>query len=114
VKVFQDVLERAKSRPVYEVERDDVSVPGMILFVKSVFDDKPAGERLSVTRLFERQRSRRAMICLFLAILELVKRQAVTLEQGELFGDIDLRKQASFEQVFAGEENPLHAEEDYR
>ena len=36
--------------------------------------ERMAGRQsLSATRLFERQRSRRAMICLFLAILELVK-----------------------------------------
>ncbi len=32
------------------------------------------------------------MICLFLAILELVKRRNVELVQGEAFGDIGLRR----------------------
>ena len=40
------------------------------------------------------------MICLFLAILELVKRQAVSLQQGELFGDIDVRRHELFDEVF--------------
>ena len=38
------------------------------------------------------------MICLFLAILELVKRQNVELTQGEAFGEIGLRKGTTFEQ----------------
>jgi segregation and condensation protein A len=113
VKVFQDVLERAKKRPVYQVDQDDVSVPDMILFVKSVFQDSKSGDRVSATKLFERQRSRRAMICLFLAILELVKRQAVSLQQGELFGDIDVRRHELFDEVFHAD-NPAHIEEDYK
>lgn len=113
VKVFQDVLERAKKRPVYQIDQEEVTVPDMILFVKSVFEDKKKGERMSVTRLFERQRSRRALICLFLAILELVKRQALALEQGELFGDIDVKKHEGFEEVFHTG-NPAPIEEDYK
>ncbi len=34
VKTFQGVLERAKSRPVYEIGKDDVSVPDMIRFLR--------------------------------------------------------------------------------
>jgi segregation and condensation protein A len=89
VKTFQQVLERSKSRPVYEIGKEDVSVPDMIQWVANLLKGKRKGP-LSATELFEKQRSRRAMICLFLAILELVKRQAVQLTQGEAFGDIGL------------------------
>ena len=88
VKVFQDILERAKNRPVYQVQNDEVSVPDMIQYMRTVLETKPKGSRFSVTQLFEKQRSRRAMICLFLAILEMVKRQAVVLTQKDAFGEI--------------------------
>ncbi len=99
VKTFQAVLERAKNRPLYEVGRDDVSVPDMIRYLENVFRDLPKSEALSAAELFERQKSRRAMICLFLAILELVRRQALVLTQRDAFGDIGLKKQRAFDET---------------
>ena len=85
VKTLQDVLERVKNRPIYEIGKEDVSVPDMVRFLRDQFEKLRKDKTLSATKLFEQQRSRRAMICLFLAILELVKRQAVELVQGEAF-----------------------------
>ena len=90
VKVFQTVLERAKAKPVYEIGGEDVTVPDMIQYIQKLFKAKP-GQVHSVTALFEQQGSRRAMICLFLAILEMAKRQAIEFAQTELFGDIGLK-----------------------
>lgn len=111
VNTFQSVLERLKTRPTYEVDPDEVSVPDMIRHLRGVFAASGRTERLSATKLFESQRSRRAMICLFLAILELVKRQALALSQSDSFGDIDLRRGESFE--LAAEEIP-ETQEEYR
>ena len=102
VKTLQDVLERAKSRPIYEVGKEDVTVPDMIEFLREVLERTPRSQRISATEMFERQRSRRAMLCLFLAILELVKRQAVMLEQKDAFGDIGIKRSSRFEEAFAG------------
>jgi segregation and condensation protein A len=102
VKTFQSVLERAKTRPTYEVDKEDVSVPDMIRFLKHQLT-RTRREPLSATELFQKQRSRRAMICLFLAILELVKRQSLELTQGEAFGDIGLRPGPG---LSANEESP--------
>ena len=88
VKTFQGVLERAKNRPVYEITNEDVSVPDMIRYVRGIFRERSAAGDLSARELFERQKSRRAMICLFLALLELVKLQAVGLTQADAFGEI--------------------------
>jgi segregation and condensation protein A len=63
--------------------------------------------------MFERQRSRRAMICLFLAMLELVKRQAVELTQGEAFGDIGLRRGPDFEDTREAEADLAVVEQEY-
>jgi segregation and condensation protein A len=115
VKVFQDILERAKNRPVYQVQNDEVSVPDMIHYMRTMLDGKPKGTRLSVSQLFDKQRSRRAMICLFLALLELVKHQAISLQQSELFGDIDIAKEKSVDEVMTASGEALERlEEEYK
>src|SRR5258706_10611033 len=67
VKAFGEVLERTKNRPIYEVAGEDVNGADMILYLKSMFlaadDDEPG----FIIRLFEQQRSRRALIALVLA-----------------------------------------------
>ncbi|MBL8227588.1 MAG: segregation/condensation protein A [Bryobacterales bacterium] len=114
VKVFQDILERAKNRPVYEVEKEDVTVPDMIQYMRTLLNEKPKGARLSARQLFERQKSRRALICLFLALLELVKWQAISLQQSELFGDIDIAKEKSVEEAFLADNNLERLQEEYK
>jgi segregation and condensation protein A len=114
VKTFQGVLERAKNRPVYEIENEDVSVPDMIRYVRTVFENESRHGTLSVRELFERQRSRRAMICLFLALLELVKLQAVGLTQADAFGEIGLKRLKGFEAAFSTETNLAAIEEGYQ
>ncbi|HEV2200141.1 MAG TPA: segregation/condensation protein A [Bryobacteraceae bacterium] len=104
VKTFQGVLERAKTRPVYEVSDEDVSVPEMIRYLGRIFERERRGEALSARELFEGQKSRRAMICLFLALLELVKLQAIGLVQGEAFGEIGLKRLAGYDTVFSSGE----------
>lgn len=100
VKVFQQVLDRTKSRPVYEIGKEEVSVPDMIRFLEKSLRQNRKGDGVSFVKLIESQRSRRAMICLFLAVLELVKRQAIELVQQEAFGDIGLKKHEGFESAF--------------
>ena len=90
VKVFETVLERAKAKPVYEIGGDDVNVPDMIKYIKGLFKADPEAVQ-SATKMFEGQTSRRAMICLFLAILEMAKRQLIEFAQTELFGDIGVK-----------------------
>jgi segregation and condensation protein A len=106
VKTFQSVLERAKTRPTYEIDKEEVSVPDMIRYLRNVFEDEKSAT-VSVRVLFERQRSRRAMICLFLAVLELVKVQAIGLVQQDAFGEIGLKRQKGFEQAFDSGEQAL-------
>ncbi len=113
VKTLQDVLERAKNRPVYEVTQENVSVPQMIEFLRNQLAGS-CRDSLSATRLFERQRTRRAMICLFLAILELVRWQSVELTQGEAFGDIAIRRGPSFEDANETVEELATVEQEYR
>ncbi len=113
VKTFQGVLERIKTRPTYEINKEDVSVPDMIRYLHHVFEDGPKGESVAARELFERQKSRRAMICLFLAMLELVKIQALGLVQQEGFGEIGLKRLKGFETAFTSGEQLAAIDEGY-
>ncbi|MGH9664726.1 MAG: segregation and condensation protein A, partial [Bryobacteraceae bacterium] len=114
VKTFQEVLERIKTRPIYEVASEDVSVPDMIRYLRLTVGKLQAGGAVSVRSLFERQTSRRAMICLFLAMLEMVKLQAVALAQSEAFGEIVLKRNKGFVTAFSSGEAVTVIEEDYK
>jgi len=113
VKTFQTVLDRAKNRPVYEVGKEDISVPDMIRYLEKVFRDTRKSDSISVAELFDQQRSRRAMICMFLAILELVRRQALALTQKDAFGDIGLKRHRGFDEVLAQDESLTAIEQEY-
>jgi segregation and condensation protein A len=113
VKTLQKVMDRARLRPRHEVTKEDISVPDMITYLKNVLLDMGRGETISALELFERQRTRRAMICLFLAILEMVRMQALSLSQTDLFDDISLKKGKGFAELVASEEALAAIEEDY-
>ena len=101
VKAFGEVLERLKNRPVYEVVDEEVSVSDMINHIRSLLAAARKDKPLFILQIMEKQRSRRAMICLFLAVLELVKMQAVQILQKELFGEIALGRGERFDEAFA-------------
>lgn len=113
VKTLQGVLDRAKNRPVYEVGREEVSVPDMIRYLQALMKKSRANEVIPATELFEKQRSRRAMICLFLALLELVKRQSIVLTQRELFGDIGIKRHRDFDDTLESGETLAAIEQEY-
>jgi segregation and condensation protein A len=99
VRVFQDILNRLRTRPVHNVDEDSVTVGQMINFVKQrlLMEDRP----ISLRRLLHNVRSERALICTFLAMLELVRLQAILLRQTAQFADILVKKTDHFDQVFA-------------
>jgi segregation and condensation protein A len=99
VRVFQDILERMRARPILNVNEESVTVAQMIDYVKRrlVMEDKP----VSLRRLLHSTHSERALICMFLAMLELVRLQAVLLHQPRQLGDILIKKADNFDQVFA-------------
>ena len=113
VKAFGELLERAKNRPVYEVESADVTVADMIRYVRDRFLEIQPEEPVFILRIFERQRTRRAMIALFLAVLEMVRMQAVVVTQKDLFGEIALQRHPNFDAVFASDQPIAAIEKDY-
>jgi segregation and condensation protein A len=102
VRVFQEVLERLKTRPVINVDEDSVTVAQMIDYVRRrlVLEERP----ISLRRMLRSTHSERAVISMFLALLELVRLQAVLLHQPVVQGDILIKKTAGFEQVFVDQQ----------
>jgi segregation and condensation protein A len=96
VKAMGEILDRARSRPTYEVTDEDVNVGDMVRHLRSLLEHSRRDKPLFILQVMEQQRSRRAMICLFLAVLEMVKLQAVEILQKELFGEIALAKGEKF------------------
>lgn len=113
VKAFGELLDRAKNRPTYEVESADVTVADMIRYLREQFLAATPDHPVFIMRIFEQQRSRRAMIALFLAVLEMVRMQAVVIAQKELFGEIALQRHSNFDAVFASDQPIAAIEKDY-
>ncbi len=99
VRVFQEVLRRLKERPALDVDEDAVTVAQMIDYVKQqmVMEDKP----VSLRRMLRHTHTERAVISMFLAMLELVRLQAVLLHQSMAQGEILVKKAEGFDAVFA-------------
>lgn len=112
VKTFEDVLERFKNRPTYDIETDEVSVGGRIEFLKNMLlsEDRP----LSLREVFERQPSMQSLVATFLALLEMVRMQAILFRQKEMFGEIVIRKHKMFDTVFSEDGLLAAADAEYR
>ena len=110
VRIFRDILERARNRPVINVEEDSVTVGQMIQFLarRLTMEDKPVALR----RLLSHTRSERALIAMFLALLELVRLQAILLRQDRAFSEIFIKKHTGFESVM--NEGLANARDDWR
>ncbi|MFZ0520536.1 MAG: segregation/condensation protein A [Candidatus Acidiferrales bacterium] len=111
VKTFQQVLERRKEVPKFELKHDQVSIAQMMdrLRHRLIATDDP----ISLIEFFETCETKNAMIVALLAVLEMVRMQAVLLVQSDLFEDIRLRKHKMFDAVFAGPDAMSQIEEQY-
>ena len=99
VKVFQQVLERRKEVSRIELRHEQFSVAQMIAALRTQIIAS-AENAVNLIQFFEACPSRHAMIVAFLAVLEMVKLQAVALVQEKQFGDILVRKHKMFDLVF--------------
>ncbi len=110
VRVFREILERARNRPVINVEEDSVTVGQMIQFLarRLTMEDKPVALR----RLLSHTQSERALIAMFLALLELVRLQAILLRQDRHFSEIFIKKHTGFDAVM--NQGLANARDDWR
>ena len=113
VKALSAVMERLQSRPIYEIKDETVSVSDMVAHLRALLRDTKKDKPLFILQVMEQQRTRRAMICLFLAVLELVKLQALGLVQSDSFGEIGLKRLKGFEAAFTVGETINAIEEGY-
>ena len=97
VRIFRDILERARKRPTFNVEDDAVTVGQMIQFLtrRLTMEDRP----LALRRLLSHTKSSRALVAMFLALLELVRLQAILLRQDRAFSEIFIKKSEGFDSV---------------
>jgi len=110
VRIFRDILERARKRPAFNVEEDSVTVGQMIQFLgrRLTMEDKPVALR----KLLSQTNSERALIAMFLALLELVRLQAILLRQDRAFSEIFVKKHTGFETVMS--EGLMNTHDDWR
>ena len=110
VRVFRDVLDRIRTRPILNVEEDTVTVGQMIQFLgrRLTMEDRP----ISLRRLLGQTRSHRALVAMFLALLELVRLQAILLNQDRNFSEIFIKKNTEFDNVI--NEAASRATDDWR
>jgi segregation and condensation protein A len=99
VKTFQLILDRARHRPMIQVDEETVTVSQMIEYLRRrlALEDQPIRLKLLLRNI----ESRQTLVCMFLALLELVRLQAIQLRQDRLFGEILVRKHVGFESVIA-------------
>src|SRR5207245_11204232 len=100
VKVFQQVLERRREVVKIELQHEQFTIAQMMELLRQQLLTTDGG--IELVSFFESCASRHAMIVALLAVLELVRLQAIVLVQQELFGAIHLRKHQMFDVVFAG------------
>jgi segregation and condensation protein A len=108
-RTFQKILDRAATRPMVEINEDSVTVGQMIEFVRRrlMVEDKP----VRLKRLLHNMNSRNALVCTFLALLELVRLQAILLRQDRVFSDIIIKKHDDFDRIMSEQ---LAARDDWR
>src|ERR1700681_1280690 len=113
VRVFQQVLERRKEVSRIDLRHEEFTVAQMIVQLRAQIlasDDNT----LNLIQFFEACPSRHAMIVAFLAVLEMVKLQAVALVQEKQFGAILLRKHKMFDVIFDEQGGIREIDEQYQ
>lgn len=98
-RTFQQILDRARHRPIINVDEDAVTVTQMIDYFKRrlVMEDRP----IRLKQLLRTLHTRNALVCSFLALLEMVRLQAILLRQEAVFGEILIKKNSRFDEIMA-------------
>jgi chromatin segregation and condensation protein Rec8/ScpA/Scc1 (kleisin family) len=92
-RLFHEVLERLRRSPVLNMNDESATVGQMVDNLSRRFTGTDTPVRL--TDLMRSARSERAAICMFLALLELVQSQALSLLQDRTLTDILVKKNSA-------------------
>ena len=97
VRVFRDIMERLRSRPVLNVREDAATVAQMMDYTRRrlLLEDRP----VALSTLLKTMRSENALVAMFLALLEMVRLGAVLLRQDANFGEVFIKKGSGFENL---------------
>src|SRR5260370_3003041 len=97
VKTFQQILERARTRPILEVDEETVTVGQMIQYLhrRLALEDRP----IRLKQMLRNVPSRAALVCMFLPLLELVRLQAIQVRQDPALREVLVGKHSHFEEV---------------
>jgi segregation and condensation protein A len=111
VKVFQEVLGRRKGLARIELQHEQFTVAQMMEQLRKQL--AASDEPVRLVQFFEDCASRHAMIVAFLAVLEMVRLQAIVIVQSAVFGEIVLRKHRMFDAVFTADGTVAQIDEQY-
>ena len=100
IKAFSTLLIKTQESSVTHnektIERDRFTVEEKIFEIKSLLINC---DKISFTALVGEDFTRSEVITLFLALLELLKRQVITVEQPQIYGDIEIHKNETGENL---------------
>ena len=94
LKALKDVLSRTQEDPVHLIPPNPVSVREKMSYIMEILERKGT---VLLSDLFRMETTKRGMIGVFLAILELIRMQAVHARQRTVFGEIRLALSAKIE-----------------
>lgn len=101
VKAFQYALEHPPEDATYDVVREEITVAEMMEEIRKMLTG--TGEAVPLADFVRRFPTKRGLITLFLALLEMIRLESIVALQKELFGPIFLRKHKLFDTVMDGQ-----------
>jgi segregation and condensation protein A len=96
--VFREVLNRQLAITEIEIAREEMTMAEKLAEIKVLVARSGS---IEVREIFERARSRRELVLIFLAVLELVKELVIRLRQSETFGEILLIRRETDDEASA-------------
>jgi len=91
---FRDIVERAKERPLMQVDREEFSIEQMMGYL---FDQINTRGPVTLNEILPEILTRRGLIVAFLALLELTRLKAIFLSQEVPCGEITTRANPNYE-----------------
>jgi segregation and condensation protein A len=91
---FRDIIERAKQRPLMQVDREEFSIEQMMGYL---FDQINTRGPVTLNEILPEIFTRRGLIVAFLALLELTRLKAIFLSQEVACGEITIQGNPNYE-----------------
>lgn len=87
LKVFQKIMERRKEEVQMEIAREEMSLADMLKTIRAkIFSAKS----INLLDIFKEMHSKNELVLAFIAVLEIVRTEHISLIQDKVFGDIIL------------------------